>query len=452
VAVDIKPLDELQLWSRPGAGELPRWVRCVILLACAVTVFAIGASTYVLWRMGGKYQHIDKWTFRNGPPLVMLMVLVVAFLPSSSVSRFVRMAIVLPLVHVLTLIVAWRVIPQLEILASRTPMTHELPVLPMALLLAGTTITVGVLIARRRRDRIHAIVMIALANLLLLGLWVPIAARLWAGTGRVPSWDAAIEAMASPGILAASMLVPPFLVATAFTAITIHRPSLTHRLRNMIAVGVFGLLTTSLAIRVSSNHGGFLLYDNFVHLILAVAMIAVLATCALSVTTWLASLRASRRLAREPATRSGVISDEDDHVVACLQITSWLRGPRLVTRPFTALVGGDELVIPAGIDVATTIPRVSSVLRTGEAVVVLQQGDQVELGGFVDRETGESPFRSAQALVPGPRGIVVGRLGEQTSAAQSMGLAAWRPSVAYLLIVIAVAAPGLLGLLSPTWK
>jgi hypothetical protein len=339
----------------------------------------------------------------------------------------------------------------MPLLGERTPMTRALPVLPMTLLVAGATITIGALIVNRKRDRVHAIVMIALANLLLLGLWLPIATRLWAGTGRATSWDAAIQALESlrPRRVDAR---PAVLVAAVFAAINVNRPALAHRLRTLIAIGLFALFTISMAIRTSSYHGGFLLYDNFLHLLLGVAMIAVVSTCTLSVVTWLASLRASRRLAHEKTTRPGVIVDEDGPVVACLQITSWLRGPRLVTRPFTALVAGNEIHVPAGIDVATSIPRVSSVLRTGEAVVVLQQGDQVELGGFIDRETGDSPFRSASATVPGPRGVVVGRIGEHTTAGQSMGLAAWRPSVAYMMIVIVVALPGLLGLFAPTWR
>ena len=101
--------------------------------------------------------------------------------------------------------------------------------------------------------------------------------------------------------------------------------------------------------------------------------------------------------------------------------------------------------------VALGLPLVSSVLRTGEAVVVLRGGDRVGLAGFVERDDGDHPFRSATVPVPGPHGVMVGRASVVTPAAH-VGLATWRPAVAYLVIVIVVAIPGLLGVLASEWR
>jgi hypothetical protein len=471
VAVDIRPLDDIELWSRPDRGHLPRWVRGVIAFACVITVGVIAASAHVLWRMDG-HKHVPysvhgvtwkvaEWLWQYLPPLIFLAILVIAFLPRSTLSRFVRMAIVLPLVHVLALLVAWQVIPRLQLptLGERTPLTREFPPLPMALLVAGAIITAGTLVTRRARERIHAIVMLALVNLLLLGLWVPIVSRLMAAHDRstwadavLSSWSSATSWMESPWFFPI-LLLPPFTVAVAFTAIAINRPARARRLRVPVAVLAIALFGAAVSTRLTSYSGAFLIYDNVVHILLGTVLCALLATSALAVHTWLATRRAARRLANEREVRAGLIDDDDDPIVACLEISSWLRGPRVISRPFNAVTANGDIVVPAGAEIAMSIPPVTSVMRNGEAVVVLRQSDVVHLGGFVEAETGESPFRSTQAVIPGPRGVVVGRVGdEETSALQSMGLAAWRPSVAYMLIVIVVAIPGLLGLFSPTWK
>jgi hypothetical protein len=466
--IDIRPLDALELWNRPDAGELPRRVRVAIAIACAITVSVVAAGTYVLWRMSGTSQMrfridnelrpLEEWSVRNVPPLIVLAILVVAFLPRSTVSRFVRMALVLPLLHVLLLVVAWLVVPRLQLpaLSERTPMSRELPVVPIALLIGGAAVTFGALLARRARDRMHAIVMLALANLLLLGLWLPVASRWLAGEGAESSWVRATALLASPAEFAAIMLVPPFVGALAYTALASNRPALALRLRAVLVVGAAIVFALAVAARLASYHGAFLLYDNATHLLFTTAMVAVLATIALAIATWRGCRHAARRLARESSCRSGVIADDGDQVVACMQITSWLRGPRMIARPFTVTTPAGEVFVPAGVEIATSIPLVSSVLRTGEAVVVLRKDDRVVLAGFVDTETGDSPFRSAHAVIPGPRGVVVayagGAGGDGTTAVQGMGLAAWRPSVAYMLIVIVVAVPGLLGVLAPTWK
>ena len=72
-----------------------------------------------------------------------------------------------------------------------------------------------------------------------------------------------------------------------------------------------------------------------------------------------------------------------------MQITSWLRGPRMWMRSFIASANGELIRVPSGAALATAIPKISSAMRAGEAVVVIHRDDPIVLGGFVEREVGE---------------------------------------------------------------
>lgn len=440
----------LELWNRPRAGELAPWVRVAVAVASVLGVLVVAASAAQLWKVEGAHTGFDRAWFHTAPPVYMVLALTLVFLPGGSVSRFVRLAVALPVLHAIAMLVALVWVPRLgmPMLGERTPMLDTVPPGVAFVGLLGLTIALAVTLGRR--DWIHAFVTIALANLLLLGLWLPIAAGLWAlpamdRSGMVDeSWPHAFALVANPPALLITVVMPPLVVASAYAAISLRRPELARRMRVPICALVILVFALAIFRRLDGSAGRFLIYDNFVHVLLAAVMVAIVATVTLALSTWLASRRASRRLAVE-RSRAGVIAGEDREVVACMQITSWLRGPRIWTRDFVARVGDLELVVPAGARLAAEVPLVSSVMRTGEAIAVLGRGDRVKLGGFVERELGEDPFRSTTVTVPGPAGIVIG--GErETTPWQSMGLTAWRPSVAYLLILTAVGIPALAGL------
>lgn len=173
-------------------------------------------------------------------------------------------------------------------------------------------------------------------------------------------------------------------------------------------VALIALFSIVLALRTSRGLDSHLLYEDFVIEVLGGAFVAIAVIGALGVSIWLDSRRIARRL-RGGLVQRGTIDRHDvDDVVACVQVTSWLRGPRLVSRPFTVTADRRELLVPSGVEVAAGLPLVSSVLRVGEAVTVLRGGDRIALAGFVDATPGDHPFRSADLLVPGPAGVVVG--------------------------------------------
>ncbi len=452
MSVEVKPLGELELWNRPGAGHVAPWVRGSVALAAVLSVVVAGAAAWTLWRIGRPHDLHDKTWFQGLPPFAMAAALTVLFVPDGSVSRFMRLAVLLPVLHMIALVVALLYVPRLDMpqLAERTPMLASLPVE----LVFGCGLVLMLAIARGiggRREWAHAFVMLALANVLLLGLWLPILASFASthdatGFGWSETFMPTLRRLEDPGPLPLIALAPPLVLATLYTVLAIRAPALTRRIRGWVIAAMVWLFGGAVVARYRSDHGAFLIHDNFVHVLLATIGLAIIATCTLAVVTWLAGRRELRRLATEPHRKQGVIDDEGEGVVACMQITSWLRGPRMWMRSFIASANGELIRVPSGAVLATAVPKISSAMRAGEAVVVIHQRDPIVLGGFVEREVGESPFRSVTMTVPGPAGILVGRDEPVSTPIESMLLTAWRPSVAYLLIMLAIAVPSLLGL------
>ena len=62
--------------------------------------------------------------------------------------------------------------------------------------------------------------------------------------------------------------------------------------------------------------------------------------------------------------------------------------------------------------------------------------------------TGDGPFRQTSAPIPGATGITVGRVSDERYGFTHVALDLWRPSIAYLLICVAIAAPALAALFS----
>ncbi len=442
----IKPLGELELWNRPAPGDVAPWVRFVVVLASVCGVLVVGAAAWTLWRLGAGDLRGHEGTFIALPTFLMSITVVMLFLPDGTVSRFVRMAVALPLVHAVALVVALFYVPHLDVarLADRTPMMESMPiqlwfVIGLALF-AGLGRAIG-----GRREWAHAFAMLSLAYVLLFGLWLPIAATF---PVRVDGWGHHMSATwvlleTSPEPVGWLCLAPPLVAAAVFTLLAVRAPKLARALRWPIALAVLALFVVSVELRVEANHGAFLIHDNFIHLLLSSVALAIVATNTLAITTWLASRRAVRGL---KDSREGAITDEESDVVACLQITSWLRGPRLWMRSFVVQTSNELLCVPSGATLATALPKISSAMRTGESVVVLSKKDAITLGGFVERQVGDSPFRSTRMTVPGPSGITVGRREPMSTPVESMLLTAWRPSVAYLLILLAIAVPSLIGL------
>jgi hypothetical protein len=238
-----------------------------------------------------------------------------------------------------------------------------------------------------------------------------------------------------PYRIAAFVLVPPLCAAIGFTLL----PS---RLRWVTPIAVTCAFTLALATRLEANFAAMMMYGNFVHILLALTIVTVSSIGILGLALLARARRASRML-RDAQT--GRI--ECDGTAMALAIPGWLRGPELMTQAFTIRTARHMLVVPAGIDVLSPVPAITTQLRDGEALKLARSGDQVVVGGFVEPEA-DHPFRSITAPQPGPDGIVVARAGKTRFGDLDVALSLWRPSVAYLVIAVAVALPGLVAALT----
>src|SRR5688500_7192918 len=99
----------------------------------------------------------------------------------------------------------------------------------------------------------------------------------------------------------------------------------------MQLVGITFLV--ALLVRMGASAREMVLYSNLVPVLLAGAIVAVAALMLFGVTLWWRSYRMQLLFARYPRV-DGVILEDDPEPAVGIEITSWLRGPRLVQRPF----------------------------------------------------------------------------------------------------------------------
>jgi hypothetical protein len=400
---------------------------------------------------------LDEFWFRNGLAAAIALAIGAALLPGAPIARTLRLAALLPPILLAGMLAAWvgweLIVPRIEYLRLLVPLVLELPIdTALAAMLAATclaALAVARCAGRLRLDTwMRAVVVIALVDLLLLGLWLPLASWSWGQRTEV-GWTAEVGRelfLGSRPRLLALALVPPLVVATAFAALALRRPDLARRARG-IWVGALSLLfVLAVLFRLGDTDAGYLVYLNLVHFLAASAFVAAAALVAFVASLWLRARSVRRRLARARPAVIGVIPAEGDGprgVVACLELEGWLAGPRARVDSFEVITAAGPVPIPVGAELAASVPLASTCLQVGEAVAVIRRGDRVVIGGLIEPAP-DHPFRSSSALVPGPSGVVVRREDDGGGGGFSaIALVAWRPCVAFLVILTAVAVPGL---------
>jgi len=434
--------------ARPREGSVDAWVRCVVVLAVGCTLAVLFSGPRVVWMRDAHTVGLPRFWFENTLAIGFLSTLVLACLPSARGSRYVRIAVLLPVVQMVTLLVSWIAF---QVLRSRMPIavdaTPLFETLPVRVVLPWMALAIGVgarIVARpRRREWLHATVMFALVNLLLLGLWLPIAGSEYAGHGYFV-WDKVERALQHPTSIVAFIVVPPFIGALVFTATALRWPTIWRRNGGVVFALLLLALIVGIMCRRDVDEVGAFVYLNFIHLISAAAILTVTAIAVLGASIWISNARGRRRL-DEPGVLTGTITST--HSIALLELTSWLRGPRPACDAFHVSTSFGEVPVPAGARVVAPTPLATTLLRGGEAVKTLEPGDRVALAGYV-RSSTDGPFRATSAPIPGAAGITVGRVGDERYGFTHVALDLWRPSVAYLLICVAVALPGLAALLT----
>jgi hypothetical protein len=205
---------------------------------------------------------------------------------------------------------------------------------------------------------------------------------------------------------------------------------------------VGGLLLSAMCVRSAASYGATVVFGYFVPLLLVTALAALGMLGALAGSLWWRDRRDRRTLAADPHRFTGTVTTSDsDPRIGGVEITSWLRGPQLVLAPCTVTTSAGELVVPGGAELVAHVPLDSTLHRTGEVAVVMQAGDEVTVTGFAPPPDGH-PFRDSAALVPGR--VRIGLRDDPGSITRDIALAMWRPCVAYLVILAAIAVPALL--------
>lgn len=484
---EIRELELADLW-RPKPGTVAPWVRGVVSGSAVAMIGVAATASRALWDVGGHASGWGAFWFRNGLAIVTAALISVAFLPSCRTTRFVRLAALLPVVMAAGMLAAWglweMIDPALPVLRRRAPLALGVPI-PAALLTIAAATVAGALAARRRRGRegawTRAVVEVALLELLLLGLWLPVVSGWWGSRPGV-GWlaqERGVLVLGSAAALLAAALGPPLVAAAGFAALAARRPALVRRLRGLWTSALIALFVAAVVARLAAPAASYLIYVNLVGFLAASAFVAAAALAAFVAELALRAWRGRRRLTRDGAAVRGVIASDGDRaragggdradasvdvggvdvvsadggaggdrrgVVAALEIEGWLRGPRALVDAFEVVTPAGRIPIPVGAALAASLPALSTVLRVGESVAVLRRGDPVVISGLV-APPADHPFRGAAVLVPGPRGVVVGRPGDGGGGFASIALVAWRPCVALLAILVAVAAPGLAAVL-----
>ncbi len=437
--------------SRPRAGDVPIWVRWLILGATVMTI-VIALAVPKLF-LEAEALLAPAWVKIGLGGLVVIAILGVA-LASSPVSILARIGVVLPLTHLALMVavgVAWVALgSRLEIAHSLVPLVDAVPIVAIQLGVGAAIIgSAWVIARRRRREVVQVAVTIALVQLLVLGAWLPLASATAVDAfGFTHDWikpAALFGSFHQPVQLAAFALVPPLVIAIAYGAISTRRARWLPTLRSPLAIALATLLLIGAAVRTSASATSLAIYLNFVPWLLAVAFVAVMMIALLCTSFLLAAARHRRAIERDRRQFIGTIAGSATDIVACVAVRSWLRGPELVVDGIEVETAEGALPVPPGAILAAPLPLASTALKVGEGLAILHGGTAVGLGGFALPADG-SPFR--RSLAPTATGeVIVGPAQQRDDGALAqVALAAWRPCVAYLLIFLAAALPALAGL------
>jgi hypothetical protein len=438
------------------AGDVNPRVRTMIVAACAVTTVIAFYGMRAMWESAEwveeSYLTGSDWAvgrsrfwYTNGVGLCTIALIALAWLPRFRISQLLRVAVVLPVIHLGAIIAAALIWPILDgdVAAKLAHLGWEphsmgrpditLPQ-PAALAAAFVAIVlVAIAIKRRHGEWAHATVMLALSYLVLLGMWLPVLSRF--AVRRHDSeyaWRDWFERALDSSEVAKLATIPPAIVAIVFVVIAFRCPQLFERLRAKIRIAAWSLFTIAMMLAMSLPDEGWMVYFESSYLVMSAIVFAIASLVLLIAVTSLEPLRA-RWHGRNLASRPGVIADDEQGEVARFEITSWLRGPRLAMRSFAVTTSQGNVPI-SGAKLLVALPESTTTLDIGEHVDVLAPGDRVTIAGRNTAADGH-PFRASDATE-----IAIVSTAPRYRFSDIV-LVVWRPAVAYLAILVAVAAP-----------
>jgi hypothetical protein len=294
--------------------------------------------------------------------------------------------------------------------------------------------------------------MISLVDLLLLGLWLPLVA--WAMC-RSDEWHRIDPSYAFEHVaqLTALVAAPPLFVAIGYTGISMSRvrdpDRVTPSLQRTYEVGAVALLfVAAFIVRADAGPAAVVVYANYIHLLLGALVVAAAGPVVLGVAMWRRARTVRRRLAADAGSFAGVLVDDDrtEPVIGCHEIATWLRPPRARVRSFVVATPTGEVPVHGARMIAPIDPA-TTVLAVGEAFGALRAGDRVRVSSHLAPGGAAAPFRATAAPIVGADPVIA-PYGLPHLTFSDVALALWRPTVAYLVILVAVAAPALAALVS----
>lgn len=386
----------------------------------------------------------DRFWLENGVALGITAALAVCIAWRGRLARTVHVAVILPVAHLAAVLIAWTVwrriadaMPQAHAWA---PSSRSMPAIEVAAI-AGAWLVICAAIEALRSRRVvplvRTVMVGALVALVAFGLWLPLAAQLWQRAAR---WTAEFDLVIASD-LTLQVIVPPLVIAVV-AAIAIQRwPATVHRARGSVLAIGGAALAVALCCRIDVDPDAALIYSNFVPVVMAAAVFAVLSIVAVAIALVIARAR-SRALFAGPTvtgTLGGATRPAPD-VHVRVEIATWLSGPRVVADRFVVVTPAGRIQIPRGAEIVAPIPAITTHLATGEATALLVAGDRVRIAGFVDPPA-DHPYRRVDVPVPGTRGIFVAPVGGERGGRWSdVALAMWRPCVCYLMAMAVTGA------------
>lgn len=452
--------DEAELfWCKP-----PPIARFAVVLGCIATVVVPAVAATALYRDAGIDIPYTRFSFCYSLSLAALAAIAaIAF----ALGRWVHIAVLLPLVHVGLLACGWHMWRELDAAGALGPDARIATATPLGLTAAALA-ACGALLAiaitrgrsrRRRRDTTpaRALATFALAFLLALGLWLPLVATPAAALGDVVAAGRAAFAFEHPASVALVAALPPLALAAWHTA----RARRSSRRSGAWRLGLLALFAIDCRLACGLGDRARMVYSNFVPLVLAAALLACAALVVLLASELARSIMLTRALAG-PRARSGRIASDGAATgarpaIGVAEIAGWLRPPRFAIEPFAlALPDGAAVPIhaaqliapmPAG-SIALAVGESIAILRAGDAVVVARLGSAAAAAADTDADadaaTAGDPYRSPAQLAGVD--VVVAPADARALTFGDIALAAWRPAVAYLAILAAIALPGFIAL------
>jgi hypothetical protein len=438
--------DPAQIVNRKTPGQLDTWIGYVVAGAAVVTFVAVTLGVDLVF--GQIDRGVDRGWVPYGLTFITAFCILAAWLPPARLSRAIRVAVLLPGVHALVTALAW---PAWDALSrffnDRSAATELVTAFPLGTVIGctlGGFLLFAIAVGRKRRGEwLHGFVMLALSELLLLGLWIPISCAIDPGGIDMPSWSWNRPLVDDPLGRVLFTVIPPTVIACTYAAAGMIRPARLLENRKLTTWTVFAAFMIALAVRADASDRAMLMFSNLLPLLFAAMFVAIAALVLFGVALAARAVLAQRAFMRMRRSDGVIVADDDREPVAGFEITSWLRGPRIVQRAFAVNIAGGTIPVRGAHLIAALAPATTQ-LRTGEAFAVLQPGDRVAIAGHAD--AGGDPFRTSAAPLAGA--LFVAPADRASSGFTHVALAMWRPCVSYLLIVVAIALPALAALVA----